>query len=56
MVLKSDQYRQYAKDCVRIAETMNAADKKTLLQIANAWESRAVEADREEKKKAKHNA
>jgi hypothetical protein len=50
-VLKSEEYRQYANDCLRIAEQMNAADKQILLKIAEAWETRAVEAEREEKKK-----
>ena len=50
-MLKSEEYRQYAKDCLRIAQSMIAADKQILLVIAKAWEARAVDAEREEKKK-----
>jgi hypothetical protein len=39
MVLESKKYRQYAADCVRMAQTMAAKDKQTLLEIAEAWES-----------------
>jgi hypothetical protein len=42
-------YRQYVMDCHRIAATMSAADKKTLLQIAEAWEKQAEEAEKKEK-------
>jgi hypothetical protein len=49
-LLESEEYRQYAKDCTRIAETMNAKDKQTLLKIAEAWEARALEAESKEKK------
>jgi hypothetical protein len=48
-LLESETYREYAKDCIRIAEKMNAKDKETLLNIAEAWEMRAVEAERREK-------
>jgi hypothetical protein len=51
MVLKSEEYRQYAKDCLRFAEKMSAAEKQTLSKIAEAWETRALEAEREEKRK-----
>lgn len=40
-----ERYRQYAKDCVRIASTMSGADRRTLLKIAEAWEGRAREAE-----------
>jgi hypothetical protein len=46
----ADQYKQYAADCIRIAETMNAKDKEVLIKIAKAWEARALEAEREAKK------
>jgi hypothetical protein len=42
-------YRQYAADCRRIAETMQAKERKTLLQMAAAWEARAEEANRVKK-------
>ena len=40
-------YRQYAVECRRIAKAMKeAADRKALLQIAEAWEKQAQEAER----------
>ena len=44
-------YRQYATDCRRIAETMNAKDKATMLEMAKVWDERAGEAERMEKSK-----
>jgi hypothetical protein len=44
-------YRQYATDCRRMAETMPAKDKTTLLQIAEAWEKQAEEAEKKERAK-----
>ena len=43
-------YREYAADCIRIAQSMNAKDRETLLKMAKAWEDRAREAERNEKK------
>jgi hypothetical protein len=43
-------YREYAADCIRIAERMGAKDKAALLKMAEAWEDRAREAERREKK------
>ena len=43
-------YREYAADCIRIAQSMNAKDRKPLLKMAKAWEDRAREAERNEKK------
>ena len=44
-------YRQYAAECRRMAKTMKeAADRKALLQIAEAWEKQAQEAERLESK------
>jgi hypothetical protein len=40
-VLESQKYRQYAADCIRLSQTMTAADMQTLLEIASAWEKRA---------------
>ena len=37
----TDKFRGYARDCVRIAESMKGKDKETLLKIAEAWEERA---------------
>ena len=50
MLLESEKYRQYAADCIRMARTMNAGDKQTLLEIAAAWDERAREAERREAK------
>jgi hypothetical protein len=44
-MLESEKYRQYAKDCERIAATMSGEDRKTLLEIGAAWEARAIEAE-----------
>ena len=44
-MLKSEKYRQYAQDCVRIAASMSGTDRQTLLEIAAAWEARASEAE-----------
>jgi hypothetical protein len=49
-LLESEKYRQYARDCIRIAEKMDAKDKQVLLDIARAWDMRAREADKIEKK------
>lgn len=50
VLLESQKYRLYAADCIRLARTMNASDKETLLEIAAAWDDRAREAERREKK------
>ena len=44
-MLEAKKYRQYAKDCVRIAASMRGKDRQTLLDITDAWEARAVEAE-----------
>lgn len=46
----SNTYRQYAADCRRIAKTMSERDRAVLIQMAEAWESRADEAARSENK------
>ena len=51
-LLESQKYRQYAAECIRLAQTMTSVDKQTLLEIASAWEKRAQEAERREKRKA----
>jgi len=43
-------YREYAADCIRIAQSMDARDRETLLKMAEAWEDRAREVERNEKK------
>jgi hypothetical protein len=39
-------YREYAADCRRMAQLMNQKDKEVLLKMAQAWEDRAMEAER----------
>ena len=48
--MESEKYRRYAADCLRLAQTMPAKDKQTLLEIAAAWETRAQEAEQKEEK------
>ena len=43
-------YREYAADCIRMAKQMNPNDKQALLKMAQAWEERAREAERQENK------
>jgi hypothetical protein len=43
-------YREYAADCIRMAKLMGAKDKDALLKMAEAWEERAQEAERQAKK------
>ena len=45
----AEKYREYARDCRRIAETMKGDDKQTLLKIAKAWEERARQAEKKNK-------
>jgi hypothetical protein len=45
-------YREYAADCIRMAKLTNPKDKQALLKMAEAWEERAREADRQESKPA----
>jgi hypothetical protein len=47
---ESKSYRQYAADCRRMARTMSAKDQATLMKMAEAWEARADEAERQERK------
>ena len=47
---KAETYREYKADCIRIAQLMSAKDKEALLKMAEAWEDRAREAERQEKK------
>ena len=48
----SNNYRQYANDCRRIAETMSAKDKAIMIEMAKVWDERAEDAERSEKIKA----
>ena len=47
-------YRQYAEDCRRIAQTMNAKDKAVMLEMARVWDERAEEAERLKEALAEH--
>jgi len=38
-------YREYAADCIRMAQSMNAEDRKILLKMAQAWEDLIREAE-----------
>jgi hypothetical protein len=48
-VLESERFRKYAADCMRIARQMNGQDRRALLEIAEAWEARARDAEKKEK-------
>jgi hypothetical protein len=41
-------YRDYAADCIRIAQSMNVEDREILLKMAQAWERLVREAERPE--------
>lgn len=45
---ESEKFRQHARDCVRMAEKMNADDRRMLLKIAEVWEMRAREVEKKE--------
>jgi hypothetical protein len=45
-MLEAKTYRQYAEDCRRIAQTMNAKDKAVMIEMAKLWDERADEAER----------
>jgi hypothetical protein len=40
-------YRQYAAECARMAQKLSGEDKEILMKIAEAWELRAQEAERQ---------
>ena len=39
---KSEKYKQFAADCIRIAETLGGEDREILLKIADVWTERAL--------------
>ena len=47
--MESEKFRKYAADCMRIARQMSGNERLVLLEIAEAWEMRAVEAEKKEK-------
>jgi len=42
---ESEKYRQFAADCIRIAEKLEGEDRDRLLKIADAWTVRALEVE-----------
>jgi hypothetical protein len=46
---ESEKFRNYAAECIRIASQMSGKDRQALLEIADAWETRAQDAERKEK-------
>jgi hypothetical protein len=47
------KFREYAEECRRLAEQTSGENKATLLVIADAWTNCAVEAERNQKLRAK---
>lgn len=47
--MDSEKFRKYAADCMRIARQMSGKERLALLEIAEAWEMRAQEAEKKEK-------
>ena len=41
-------FREYAADCIRIAQSMNDEDRAILLKMAHAWEDLVQDAERRE--------
>jgi hypothetical protein len=41
-------FREYAAECIRIAQSMNDEDRAALLEMAEAWEDLARAAERRE--------
>lgn len=52
-MLESERFRKYAADCMRIARQMSGNDRRALLEIAEAWETRARDAEKREKAASK---
>ena len=42
---ESEKYKQFAADCIRIAEKLGGEDRERLLKIADAWTVRALETE-----------
>ncbi len=42
------KFRDYAAECRRLAQRASEKDRKVLMEIADAWEACAQEADRKE--------
>ena len=39
---ESEKYKQFAADCIRIAEKLGGEDRERLLKIADVWTERAL--------------
>jgi hypothetical protein len=49
---KAEQYRQYAAECVRLAQqSRNPSEKDTLLRMAETWRRLAEHADERDGRK-----
>jgi hypothetical protein len=49
---RAEQYRQYAAECVRLAqESHNQKDKALLLEMAEKWRARAEQIERQQQTK-----
>jgi hypothetical protein len=46
------KFRRYAEDCRRLANSMKPEHKATLLEIADAWDKCAEEAEREDREES----
>ena len=46
---ESEKFRKYAADCIRIANQMSGQDRRALLEIADAWEMRARDAEKRDR-------
>jgi transcriptional antiterminator Rof (Rho-off) len=46
----AETYRNYAADCIRMANLLRDNDRDALLKMAEAWEERAKEAENRGKK------
>jgi hypothetical protein len=47
------KFRRYAEDCRRLAKSMKPEHKATLLEVAEAWDRCAAEAERSTNKNNK---
>jgi hypothetical protein len=46
---RAEEYRQYAAECIRVAQQMqNPADKTMLLDMAQKWRALAAKAESEQ--------
>lgn len=50
-----EQYREYARDCRRMAAAAKETEKGALLQIASAWESLATQREMQVRNSASDN-